>query len=133
MRHLSTVVLWCTVALPAFAIEPRPTVEIGPLGPLGRHVAAEFRQHSSSFRLSDGTAPPDYRVALEPRFRSETAQRLYRHNTGRSDDTILFFTCLETGRDLVRFDFQMGSSDSDHVRTAREFVQRAVKRLQKAD
>jgi hypothetical protein len=133
MRHSLFVVLMTVAAIPSLAIEPRSTVEIGLLGPLTRHVAAELKQHSSSFRISDGAVTPDYRITLEPRFRNEAAQRLYRHSTGRVEDSVLFFTDVETGKDLLRFDFRMGMTDAEHLRNAREFVERTIRRLQKSD
>jgi len=116
-------------ACPAAAIEKRKTVY--PDGMMGfeRHVRAAIREARLNVSVLDESIQPEYRMFLDPKFKSAHAEILYRKVSGRSENAVLELYDVRGKDVIVRYSFKLTADEAEQRRAAREFVTQMRDRL----
>ena len=79
--------------------------------------------------IIDESVQPDYRMFLDPRFRSVHAEIMYRKATGRSENAVLELYDVRARRALIRYSFKLTADEDAQRKAAREFVAQMRKQL----
>lgn len=116
-------------ACPAAAIEKRKTVYLDRMTGFERHVRAAIREAMLNVSIIDESIQPEYRMFLDPKFRSVHAEIMYRKASGRSENAVLELYDVRGQRVLVRYSFKLTEDESEQREAAREFVSQMRKRL----
>lgn len=116
-------------ACPAAAIERKKTVYLDRMAGFERHVRAAIREAMVDLNILDESIQPDFRMFLDPRFRSTHAEMLHRKMTGRAENAVLELYDTRHGRALVRYSFNLTSCELEQREAARGFVRHMRKQL----
>ncbi len=116
-------------ACPAAAIEKRKTVYLDRMTGFERHVRAAIQETMLNVGILDESIQPDFRMFLDPRFRSPHAQFLHRKVTGRAENAVLELYDTRSKQALVRYSFQLTDDEVDQREAARGFIEHIRKRL----
>jgi hypothetical protein len=116
-------------ACPAAAIERKKTLYLDRLAGFERHVRAAIDEARMRVTVLDESIRPDYRMFLDPKFRSAQAEFLYTKTTGRSENAVLELFCTQERKVLVSYSFRLTGDETEQREAARRFVDLMRKRL----